>query len=48
MGKPEVKNHLEDLDVVGRIILKWLLKNCYVMVWAELMWFRIGTSSGLM
>jgi hypothetical protein len=25
VGKPEGKNHLEDLGVAGKIILKWLL-----------------------
>jgi hypothetical protein len=25
VGKPEGKNHLEDLDVDGRIILEWIL-----------------------
>jgi hypothetical protein len=27
VGKPEGRNHLEDLGVDGRIILKWILKN---------------------
>jgi hypothetical protein len=25
VGKPEEKDHLEDLDVGGRIILEWIL-----------------------
>jgi hypothetical protein len=25
VGKPEGKNHSEDLDVDGKIILKWIL-----------------------
>ena len=27
MGKPEVKSHLQDLDVDGRIVLKWIFKK---------------------
>jgi hypothetical protein len=27
VGKPEVKKHLEDLRVNGRIILKWIFKK---------------------
>jgi hypothetical protein len=27
VGKPEGKDHLGDLDVDGRIILRWIFKN---------------------
>jgi hypothetical protein len=27
VGKPERKEHLEDLDTSGRIIIKWFLKK---------------------
>jgi hypothetical protein len=27
VGRPEGKNHWEDLDVGGRIILKWILQK---------------------
>jgi hypothetical protein len=28
VGKPEGKNHLEDLSVGGSTILKWILQKC--------------------
>jgi hypothetical protein len=28
VGKPEVEIHLEDLDIDGKIILKWICKKC--------------------
>jgi hypothetical protein len=40
------EDHLEDLDVYGRIILKRILKNG-MWTWTGLMWPRIRTSSGL-
>jgi hypothetical protein len=30
VGKPEEKSHLEDLDIDGSIILKWISKNTAV------------------
>jgi len=27
VGKPEGMNHLEDVNIDGKIILKWILKN---------------------
>jgi hypothetical protein len=32
LGKPERRDYLEDLGVVGRIHLKWILKKCEVRV----------------
>jgi hypothetical protein len=28
VGRPEGKSHLKDLDIDGRIILKWIFKKC--------------------
>jgi hypothetical protein len=36
VGKPEGKNHLKDLDIVGNILLRG----------TRFVWFRIGTSCG--
>jgi hypothetical protein len=44
-GKPEGRNHLRDLGVDVRIILKWTLGG---KVRAGCIWLRIGTSGGLL
>ena len=45
MGKPEGKNHWGDLDVDGRIILRWIFGKWEVLEtgWS---WLRIGTDGG--
>ena len=40
VGTPEEKNHLEDLDVDGNIILKFIFKNWHEE-WTELIWFSV-------
>jgi hypothetical protein len=48
VGKPEGKRPLEDQDVVGWTILKWILEREDWMVWTGLIWLRIGTSRELL
>jgi hypothetical protein len=35
VGKPEQKSHQEDLNVGGRIILKWILEKWDGVVWTD-------------
>jgi hypothetical protein len=48
VGKPEGKGPVEDQDVGGWTILKWILERSDVMVWIGFMWLRIGFSGGLL
>ena len=47
VGRPDGKNHLEDLCVDGRI-LKWIFKKWDGEAWTGLIWLRIGTGGGLL
>jgi hypothetical protein len=46
VGKPEGGNHLEELGVDGRIILKSMFKKSVEGAWTGLIWLRIGTGGG--
>jgi len=39
---------LGDLDVDGRIILKWILRKDGEKVWTECIWVIIGINGGLL
>ena len=42
MGRLEGRDHLKDLDVYGRILLKWIFEK-WNGAWTRLIWFRTGT-----
>jgi hypothetical protein len=46
-GETEEKDHLEEMGVDGRILLKSLLNISYRIAWIWLMWLRIGISAWL-
>ena len=48
VGKPEGKNHLKDLGVDGRIILKLIFRKWDVGIWTASIWLRIETGGGLL
>jgi hypothetical protein len=44
----KVGAHLGDIDIVWEIILKWILKDCYMMMWTGFNWLRIQSIGGLL
>jgi len=46
MVKPEGKDHLEDLGVGGRIMLRWIVRKWDVGAWTGTSCLRIGTGGG--
>ena len=46
VGKPEGKNHLENLGIDGTIRLKWIFRKWDVVVWTGSSWLGIGTGGG--
>jgi hypothetical protein len=42
------RDHLEDLGVNGKVILKLILKKKGGRMWTGFIWLRIGTGGGLL
>jgi hypothetical protein len=42
------RDHVEDLDVDGRIILQCILGTYDGKVWTGFIWLRVGTGGGLL
>jgi len=47
-GDPRKKDHVQDLGVDGKIILKWIFKRWNEETWTGLLRLRIGTGCGLL
>jgi hypothetical protein len=45
-GKFRERDHLEDPEIDGRIILRWILRKWEGVVWTGWSWLRIGTDGG--
>jgi hypothetical protein len=44
----EERDHQEDPDVGGRIILKRIIQGLGLMIWTGYIWLRIGASGWLL
>jgi len=42
------RDHSEDPDVDGRIILTWIFRNWDGEAWTGWIWLRVGTCGGLL
>jgi hypothetical protein len=42
------RDHLGDLVICRRIILKWTIKKYGVRMWNGFIWLRTGTSEGIL
>jgi hypothetical protein len=47
VGKPEGKDHSEDVVIDGKVVLEWILEKQAGRVWTGFMWLRTGASGAL-
>jgi hypothetical protein len=47
-GKPEGTRPQKNLDVGGRIILRWILEKYDGVIWTGFIWLRIKAIGGLL
>jgi hypothetical protein len=45
-GNLREKDHLEDPDIDGRLLLRWIFRKLDVRSWTGSSWLRIGTGGG--
>jgi hypothetical protein len=48
LGSQKERDHQEDLDIGGRIILRLILEREDGVVWTGLIWLRLETGGGLL
>jgi hypothetical protein len=46
VGKPEGKDHLGNLGLHWRMILRWIFRKWHVGAWTGTSWLRIETVGG--
>jgi len=46
VGRTEGREHLEDLGIDRRIIIKWILKNWFGEARTGFSWLRLGRGGG--
>ena len=48
VGKPKGRDHFEDVDLDGRMILKWVLKKQDGRGCTGFIWLRVGTGGAVL